>query len=150
MTLIKKFCPKTSEYFEEAAKLRKPKRILSILRSQTKLIPVNCPAGLTVISFAIERNENRVAGITANLQNSTCASRRVQVIHSCIKCLKRYQSFGLEGSVSSRRRSAPTHLRCSRARHHLADLSSVRNRRKTCSQARTPLLSLVAIFDSWR
>jgi len=41
-------------------------------------------------------------------------------------------------------------LRSSKARHHLADLPSVRNRGKTCSQALTPLLSPVAIFDSWR
>jgi hypothetical protein len=134
MTLIKKFCPATSEYFEEAAKLRKPKRILSIVRSQTKLIPIYCPGGLTVISFAIERNENGAAGITANLQNSTCEFKRAQLIHSCIKSLKRHQSFSLEGSVSSRRRSAPTHLRSSRARHHLADLSSVRNRGATAER----------------
>ncbi len=60
------------------------KRILSIVRSQTKLT-VNYPAGSTVISFAIERNENGAAGITANLQNSTCEFKRAQLIHSCIK-----------------------------------------------------------------
>ena len=90
MILIKKCCLATSEYFEGDAKLRKPKRILSIVRSQTKLIPVNCPAGFTVISFAIERNEHEAAGITANLQNSTGEFKRAQLIHSCIKSLKRY------------------------------------------------------------
>src|SRR5882672_6372157 len=64
---------------------------------------------------------------------TTCVSRHVQLTHSCIRSLKKYQRFGLEGSVSSRRRSA------------LADVLSVRKRGRTCSQAPTPLLSPVGI-----
>jgi len=64
---------------------------------------------------------------------TTCVSKRAQLIHSCIKSLKKYQRFGLEGSVSSRRRSA------------LGDVLSVRKRGRTCSQAPTPLLSPVGI-----